>query len=87
MLENGRWCKDKDEVKHKVRDFFEARFYGYEELLVKLDNIRFNSISREDNQMLVSVFSEEEIKEVVWSCDNSKSPGPDGFNMGFIKFT
>jgi len=47
----------------------------------KLDNVRFNSISREDNQMLVGAFSEEEIKEAVWSC------GPDGFNMGFIKFT
>ena len=23
----------------------------------------------------------------MWSCDSSKSPGPDGFNMGFIKFT
>lgn len=27
----------------------------------------------------------EEIKEAVWSCDSSKSPGPDGFTFGFIK--
>jgi len=86
VLENGRWCEDKNEVKDKVRDFFEARFIGNEELLVKLDNVRFNSIFREDNQMLVGAFSEEEIKEAVWSCDSSKSPGLDGFNMGFINF-
>jgi len=36
--------------------------------------------------MLVGAFPEEEIKEAVWSCDNSESPGPYGFNMGFIKF-
>ena len=27
----------------------------------------------------------EEIRDVVWLCDGSKSPGPDGFNMNFIK--
>ena len=30
--------------------------------------------------------TEEEVKNVVWNCDNSKSPGPDSFNFGFIKF-
>lgn len=27
----------------------------------------------------------EEIKLVVWDCESSKAPGPDGFNFGFIK--
>jgi len=36
--------------------------------------------------MLVGALSEEEFKNAVWSCDNSKSPGLDGFNFGFIKF-
>jgi len=80
------WCENKDEVKDMVRYFFEARFDGNEELLVKLDNVCFNFISGVDNQMLVGAFSEEEIMETVWCCDSSKSPGPDNFNMGFIKF-
>jgi len=37
--------------------------------------------------MLVRIISEEEVKEAVWNCDNSKSPGPDGFNFCFIKFS
>ncbi|XP_068504131.1 uncharacterized protein [Phaseolus vulgaris] len=86
VLENGRWCENKDEVKDKVREFFEARFVGNEDLSVKLDNVKFNSISKEDNQMLVEAFLEEEIKDAVWSCESSKSPGPDDFNLGFIKF-
>lgn len=27
----------------------------------------------------------EEVKEAVWDCDNSKCPGPNGFNFRFIK--
>jgi len=54
--------------------------------LVRLDNIRFKGISREDNEMLVESISKEEVKEAVWNCDSSKSPGPNGFNFGFIKF-
>ncbi|GKU87429.1 hypothetical protein SLEP1_g1825 [Rubroshorea leprosula] len=30
-------------------------------------------------------FSEEEIKNAVWDCESSKSPGPDGFNFKFVK--
>ena len=41
---------------------------------VRLGNVSFNSISDIDNEMLVSSFSEEEVKFVVWSCDSSKSP-------------
>jgi len=28
---------------------------------------------------LIEVFSEEEVKEVVWQCETSKSPDPDGW--------
>lgn len=87
VVKNGRWCASKEVVKDKVKNFFEAKFVGNEELPVKLDNVKFNSISEVDNQMLVGAFNEEEIKEAVWSCDSSKSPSPYGFNLGFIKFS
>lgn len=34
---------------------------------------------------LISSFTEDEVREAVWSCDSSKSPGPDGFNFAFVK--
>jgi len=37
--------------------------------------------------MLIGNFFEEEIRAAVWSCDSSKSPHPDGFYFGFIKFS
>jgi len=51
-----------------------------------LDNVRFKGISREDNEMLVGIIFKDEVKEAIWNCDSSKSPVPDGFNFGFIKF-
>jgi len=83
---NGQWCDDKEKVKTKVREFFKARFDGMYKAQVRLDNVRFNSIFYEDNALLVGAVSDEEVKNVVWSCDSLKSSGPDGFNFSFIKF-
>jgi len=33
---------------------------------------------------LIGAFFKDEIKSV-WSCDEDKSPGPDGFNFPFFK--
>ena len=82
---DGRWCEDKEVVKDKIRDFFKARFEGVVGLQVRLDNVSFNSIYVADNKMLVSPFSEEEVKDGVWSYDSLKSPGLDGFNFELIK--
>lgn len=35
--------------------------------------------------VLEEPFSEEEIWEVVKTCDGNKAPGPDGFNLNFFK--
>ena len=50
-----------------------------------LGGIEFQTLGSEENSFLVAPFSEEEIKDVVWSCDGNKCPGPDGFNLRFIK--
>jgi len=83
---NDIWCEDKEVVKDKVREFFADRFVKNDVCQVRLDNVRFCSISGPDNDMLIGDFSKEEITAAVWSCDSSKSPGPDGFNLGLIKF-
>ena len=59
---NGCWCEDKELVKDKVREFFEARFESGDGPQVRLDNVPFSYVSDADNEMLVKFFSEEEIK-------------------------
>ena len=36
---NGQWCEEKEVVMNKVREFFEARFVGEPEPVVRLDNV------------------------------------------------
>jgi len=85
-LYNAYTANDNVVIKDKVRDYFEDRFARKEACTVRLDNVRFNSISQADNELLVGDFSEEEIRAAVWNCESSKSSGPDGFNFGFLKF-
>ena len=85
VLDNGQWCEDKEVVMDNVRDFFKARFDKSEEIPVRMD-VSFSSIIDDDNSMLVGIFSKEEVKSTVWSCDSSKSFGPNDFNFDFIKF-
>lgn len=47
----------------------------------------YKKVAEVDNEFLVAPFLESEIREAVWSCDGSKSPGPDGFNFAFIRET
>jgi len=84
--DKGQWYNEQGVVKEKVRDFFKERFSGESSQRVRLDNVEFNRITEEDNASLVGRITEEEVKLAVWSCDNDKSLGPDGFNFGFIKF-
>jgi len=52
---------------------------------VRLDVVEFKSLSHEDNLSLLAEFSEKEVRDAVWQCEGSKSPGPNGFNFNFIK--
>ncbi|KAG8481398.1 hypothetical protein CXB51_026183 [Gossypium anomalum] len=47
--------------------------------------LNFKKIPKEDATKLKLLFTVEETKEVIWSCDESKAPRTDMFNMCFIK--
>ncbi|GKV11959.1 hypothetical protein SLEP1_g23168 [Rubroshorea leprosula] len=73
------------EIKEEVAKYFEELFTGEQWKRPKLEGIDFKQISSTDSELLMAEFSEDEIKEAVWDCDSSKSPGPDGFNFRFVK--
>lgn len=47
--------------------------------------LNFKTVNREVAFELEDPFTIEEIKEAVWSCDESKASGLDGFNMCFFR--
>ena len=81
----GQWCEEPCTVRVEAKKLFEKRFKATRDFGVRLDGVQFKALSSEENLTLISTFREEEIKEAVWLCDGSKSPGPDGFNFKFIK--
>ena len=81
----GLWCEEPSTVRLEAKKIFENRFKATEDYGVMIDEVELKSISLEDNLSLIAAFSEEEIKDAVWLCDGSKSPGPDDFNMNFVK--
>jgi len=52
---------------------------------VNLGSMELKSLTLEVSRNMIVSFSEEEVKDVVWQCGGSKSPGPDGFNFNFIQ--
>ncbi|CAI8598592.1 unnamed protein product [Vicia faba] len=75
--------KDVCGVNEAIKNHFEARFHKCFMPRPRLQNINFKSLSIVDRDRVEEVFSEEEIKRVVFEGDGDKSPGPDGFNLVF----
>ena len=50
-----------------------------------MDEVQFNKLYDEENEVLIAPFSMLEIEAVVMDSDGNKSPGPDGFNFAFVK--
>ncbi|GAU49412.1 hypothetical protein TSUD_374310 [Trifolium subterraneum] len=50
-----------------------------------VENLNFRQLTPSEGGSMVKPFSLEEVKIVVWDCDNYKSPGSDEINFGFIK--
>jgi len=81
----GQWCEEPCTVRVEANRLFERRFAATKDFGVRLDAVEFKSLTWEDNMSLIWEFSVEEVRDAVWLCEGSKSPGPDGFNFNFIK--
>ena len=79
------WCEEPSTVRSEAKKLFGVRFKATKDLGVRLDEVEFMSLSPTDNEGLLASFSEKEIRDVVWQCEGTKSPDPDGYNFNFIK--
>ena len=82
---DSQWCEEPEVVRREAKRVFENRFKATKDYGVTLGSVEFKSLSMEVSRKMVSNFTEEEVKDVVWQCGGSKSPGPDGFNFNFIR--
>ena len=85
ILSDGIWHTDPTVVKDCFFDHFKDRFKENTDINWEQDFSGLKCLSNEQSLGLEKDFDEEEIKRAIWDCGEDKSPGPDGFNMEFIK--
>lgn len=80
---NGNWCEGAA-LDNLVQDYFTNIFStGNSDVGTALDGVS-QRVSNEDNMMLTKPYTHEKAKLALFSMSPDKSPGPDGFNLGFF---
>ena len=65
VMIDGSWTEEPARVKEAVRLFFLHRFQESNQDRPRLDGICFQTIGRQQNDMLLERFQEDEVKNVV----------------------
>ncbi|GKV19346.1 hypothetical protein SLEP1_g29624 [Rubroshorea leprosula] len=86
IMSDGHWVEEPVMVKKEVMSYFRKAFQEESWDRPKPSKIEFKRISEEQSKWLERPFTVEEIEEGLKSCDGSKAPGPDGYNLNFLKF-
>ncbi|KAE8726444.1 hypothetical protein F3Y22_tig00006886pilonHSYRG00006 [Hibiscus syriacus] len=79
--ENSAFFHRAVKLRSKKSNHFQRRRKQWNTVL----KLPFKRVSISDVEEMEALIIIEEIKEAVWSCDESKAPGPDGFNILFFK--
>ena len=77
--------EDPELLKNVAASFFQKH---YEQDWVgrpTMSQLEFNTISHSQCSLLESAFTESEVLETLNTCDGSRAPGPNGFNLNFFK--
>ncbi|KAJ9561194.1 hypothetical protein OSB04_006354 [Centaurea solstitialis] len=82
---DGIWSEDTSTIQTAIFNHFAERFHESTPVRPSFICSSFSRLSTDEATGLEKPFSDDEIKDAVWSCDGSKSPGPDGLNFSFIK--
>ena len=93
---NGEWTSSPDDLENLIKIHFTNIFTSNgdndsnlrensEAIDLVLRELNLPQLTPEDVALLMCPFSDEEIKQAMFSFANDKSPGPDGFNAEFFK--
>ncbi|KAL4273570.1 hypothetical protein GQ457_13G017910 [Hibiscus cannabinus] len=72
-------------IREAIGEHFKKMYNGSRAIPLKSFDCELGHISAVEAERLEREFSEKEIWEALSALDASKAPGPDGFNMGFLK--
>ncbi|GMJ04824.1 hypothetical protein HRI_004151600 [Hibiscus trionum] len=76
---------EEKQVLNVFEEVFRLNFNKSNTLPVKSFDCELKHLCVASVRELKASFTEEEIREAIWSADGNKAPGPDGFNLDFYK--
>ncbi|MCI39284.1 transposon TX1 putative 149 kDa protein, partial [Trifolium medium] len=85
LKKGDKWLVNPKWVKEEITKYFGDHFSEVMWDRPTMDGITFPSLLVEDVVQLQRPFEDVEIKDIIDSSQNNKSPGPDGFNSEFFR--
>lgn len=86
LVVGGRRLEEPCKVKEAVKEYFSSHFKSRGPRYVEMQlHLVMRRLDVDTGENPIKEFSEEEVKDAMWDCEGSKSPGPDGFNFEFFK--
>jgi hypothetical protein len=85
VVHNGSVVEGLPVIKDATVSFFSNLFRSPDRFRIGLGPVGFKTLSASSSASLERDITLEELKQSVWDCDGSKSPGPDGFNFKFYR--
>jgi len=85
VVHNGFVVEGLPVIKDAAVSFFSNLFRSPDRFRIGLGPVGFKTLSVSSSASLERDITLEELKQSVWDCDGSKSPGPDGFNFKFYR--
>jgi hypothetical protein len=72
-------------INHLATSFYKELFGPSQDSSISLANVDMKQLEEGDRNLLISPFSLEEIKDVVFTLKHNSAPGPDGFLPNFFR--
>ena len=82
---NGVSTSNPHLIREGIFDFFKKQYSKVEWQRPKINGLNLKRLSTDQRNGLEVVFTYEEVWDALCSCNGNISPGPDGFNLNFIK--
>jgi hypothetical protein len=76
-----------EQLKSYITSYNKSLFGTLEESNISMDESRIDipQVSVEENAILISPYSEEEVRNVVFQMEHNKTPRPDDFSVDFYQ--